>query len=1001
MLFSIYKSYLLFLLLFLSISNYNKLYAQNNLKQSEEITQNITSVFQKFELDLSEEVITIDDWAKNIIYSIYDWSKLPSEYKDLERSGLTTDIILKIFNNWSRLSRSTKQELQNYGLNDKGAFIAPNSLQSESESTHFKFHYSIVQGDTNAVNPADNDLNGIPDYIDMMILAFENAFESEIDSMGFTPPPSDSGNIGDNSRYDIYVQKLKSGAYGFASPFSTIGDNPNSNTLVEKNATTSYIKMRNDYSELQNNSQLEAIQVTAAHEFFHAIQFGYDAHEMTWLMEATATWIEDEVFDNVNQNIIYLNSWFRFPTIQLDATKTEFSNHWYGSWIFFKYISEHLGGHSTIKNIWEKSIEHDSKTKDYSFLAIDEALVKVGSSFDEAFKNFAVSNLYQTITPYNYEEAELYPQIHIDRSIFQTKIFSSKRSKRHSARYFRIYPNVLPGNLDEIEFTVTPENDNTELELLVVTKIFDVIETKSTTLNGGIINYSLKNSSTKDEIYAIVVNLDSTKTEYNLEITYKGNLIQLSNSNKYNYSRISDNFLIYKHYKDYTDSNGDFHTDFTVSRYSLRAGYVFDYLFRDTNGLDAYLAKSGGDMFIIANDFNTSFTKRFGYHFASLKELAGEFEVNQFPAVDNNIVYFYGDIFNPDFSRGILTSDLKNGNPQMILNLTDTDFKIDIIESEENSFVALKNSLSNPNIEELISYRNNSVSTFYTPNSGNTIRSLVFDSDFAVWSESDAGFSNESIKAFNFSTNNLETIRSVSGLDVWSVATSSKRIVWWENTTGATQIKLWMNDTTTTIRSTFNGLYLSDNGVSSNSFDIPIDTGGVAWMEDDFNLYYYNFSSSSLNSYDLSDYFTDKFMTSYLVDLTGKNVIIQAISSVSSEKVGIYLFKLGEVTTGINDRNHSIIPMNFSLSQNYPNPFNPTTIIEYSLPSTSGLKDVQNVQLKIYDILGREIKILVNEKQSPGNYKVNFRADNLSSGVYFYKIISGSFTQTKKMLLLQ
>ncbi|MBK7631711.1 MAG: T9SS type A sorting domain-containing protein [Ignavibacteriales bacterium] len=86
---------------------------------------------------------------------------------------------------------------------------------------------------------------------------------------------------------------------------------------------------------------------------------------------------------------------------------------------------------------------------------------------------------------------------------------------------------------------------------------------------------------------------------------------------------------------------------------------------------------------------------------------------------------------------------------------------------------------------------------------------------------------------------------------------------------------------------------------------------------------------------------------------------------------------------------------NYSLSQNYPNPFNPTTKISYSI-ATAGI-----VSLKIYDILGREVSTLVNEEKSAGRYEVNFNASQLASGVYFYQIKAGSFTQTKKLMLLK
>ena len=87
--------------------------------------------------------------------------------------------------------------------------------------------------------------------------------------------------------------------------------------------------------------------------------------------------------------------------------------------------------------------------------------------------------------------------------------------------------------------------------------------------------------------------------------------------------------------------------------------------------------------------------------------------------------------------------------------------------------------------------------------------------------------------------------------------------------------------------------------------------------------------------------------------------------------------------------------LKYDLAQNFPNPFNPTTVITYSIPTSS------NVMVKVYNVLGKLITTLVNENQEAGIYKVNFDANGLSNGVYFYKIQAGSYTSVKKMLLLK
>ncbi|GBD92227.1 hypothetical protein BMS3Abin04_02962 [bacterium BMS3Abin04] len=94
------------------------------------------------------------------------------------------------------------------------------------------------------------------------------------------------------------------------------------------------------------------------------------------------------------------------------------------------------------------------------------------------------------------------------------------------------------------------------------------------------------------------------------------------------------------------------------------------------------------------------------------------------------------------------------------------------------------------------------------------------------------------------------------------------------------------------------------------------------------------------------------------------------------------------------------LPLKFELSQNYPNPFNPSTTIKYEIPNVT-TQNLASVQLKVYDILGREVATLVNKNQSPGNYEVVWDASNFTSGIYFYRLTAGNKISVKKMMLLK
>jgi hypothetical protein len=97
---------------------------------------------------------------------------------------------------------------------------------------------------------------------------------------------------------------------------------------------------------------------------------------------------------------------------------------------------------------------------------------------------------------------------------------------------------------------------------------------------------------------------------------------------------------------------------------------------------------------------------------------------------------------------------------------------------------------------------------------------------------------------------------------------------------------------------------------------------------------------------------------------------------------------------GIFNKNENL-PLDFKMFQNYPNPFNPVTTIKYGIPQSVFVK------ISVYNILGQEVAILVNEYKEAGYYNVGFDGSNLASGIYIYKIFAINFTDTKKMLLLK
>ena len=180
------------------------------------------------------------------------------------------------------------------------------------------------------------------------------------------------------------------------------------------------------------------------------------------------------------------------------------------------------------------------------------------------------------------------------------------------------------------------------------------------------------------------------------------------------------------------------------------------------------------------------------------------------------------------------------------------------------------------------------------------------------------------------------------------------------------------------------------------------------------NIYVTGFSSETLTS---RDYATIKYnaegIEQWVIKYNGtansddaaiaiavddpENVYVTGVSVGVGTGLDFATIKYSQ-STGISQIS-SEIPEQFSLSQNYPNPFNPNTVIRYSLIGN------RFVNLKVYDVLGKNIMTLVNEKQSPGTYQIEFDGSGLPSGVYFYRLSAtggaGEFTDTKRMILLK
>lgn len=205
------------------------------------------------------------------------------------------------------------------------------------------------------------------------------------------------------------------------------------------------------------------------------------------------------------------------------------------------------------------------------------------------------------------------------------------------------------------------------------------------------------------------------------------------------------------------------------------------------------------------------------------------------------------------------------------------------------------------------------------------------------------------------------------------------------------------------IRTTKGGVYQSPNLFLpiNNSTNVDLNSN-LIWTNkhfvDSFNLQIATdslFANILINEMDIKK---DTFQITQLEPFTKYFWRVRSIDKESSNSLWSQVWNF--YTSNIVSINELPLPNKFELKQNHPNPFNPTTKIKYSIPKEEK-RQMSNLKLVVFDILGREVKTLVNENKKPGNYEIVFDASNLSSGVYFYSLQSDEFIETKMMLLIK
>lgn len=235
-------------------------------------------------------------------------------------------------------------------------------------------------------------------WVDTTLTQLNDVWRAEVGRLRYRAPVTD-GRRGGNSRFDVYLKELGGrGVYGYCTPERRA---PGAKWLA-----SGYCVLDNDFARSQYGAPpRQSLRVTSAHEFFHAVQFAYDYGEDPWLMEASATWMEEQVADGVDDNRQYLRyGQLGEPARPLDAYRTQGFGQ-YGNWAFFEYLSSRFGT-SIVRSIWNRAGEYRGAGRQYSTAAVARALAKRGG-FVSAYAGFAAGN---TVPARTYAEGRAWPR---------------------------------------------------------------------------------------------------------------------------------------------------------------------------------------------------------------------------------------------------------------------------------------------------------------------------------------------------------------------------------------------------------------------------------------------------------------------------------------------------------------------------------------------------------------------------------------------------------------
>jgi hypothetical protein len=283
---------------------------------------------------------------------------------------------------------------------NRNAYSVPEAPKSPFCGPNFCVHW-VAEG-LDAPNLKDSDGDGIPDYVERVLKVAERVHTVENEELGWRDPKSDGHRGGGDGKTDVYLSQIGGQLFGYAAPDR--GQNSKGHPTPRR--LYGYLVLDNDYSafEFPGTKPIDDLEVTIAHEYNHILQFGYDAYQDPWFAESTAVWMEDQVYNELNDYLRYARRWVKLYDTPLTANSIKE----YGSAVWNEWLAHHYG-RALIRKAWAGAIH--ARPGGFSVAAYERAIRAAGpSTFGRDFSRFAAA-VAEWHTDAGFRESDLYPEV--------------------------------------------------------------------------------------------------------------------------------------------------------------------------------------------------------------------------------------------------------------------------------------------------------------------------------------------------------------------------------------------------------------------------------------------------------------------------------------------------------------------------------------------------------------------------------------------------------------